>query len=115
MTSLTQEKFSEKYHIPLPTLRHWERGDRECPSYVLELLESKVREDIRLENKVVGYFMKTGIFYQGKELPPQKTPIILIGDRPAFNIDYYLDDDDIPVLSAEGNWYTIKKKDILHE
>lgn len=45
LTELTQENFSEKYHVPLPTLRHWERGDRTCPDYVVELLEFKVRED----------------------------------------------------------------------
>jgi putative transcriptional regulator len=47
LTGLSQSKFCEKYHIPLPTLRHWERGDRECPEYVLELLEFKVRKDIK--------------------------------------------------------------------
>ena len=49
LTNLSQPHFSQKYNIPLPTLRHWEQGQRECPQYVLELLEFKVRED--LENK----------------------------------------------------------------
>lgn len=47
LTGLSQPKFSEKYNIPLPTLRHWERGDRECPQYVLDLLEFKVKSDIK--------------------------------------------------------------------
>lgn len=47
LTSLTQEQFSKQYNIPLPTLRHWERGDRECPNYVLELLEFKVKNDYK--------------------------------------------------------------------
>lgn len=46
LTGLSQPQFSEKYKIPIPTLRHWERGDRECPEYVLDLLEFKVRKDI---------------------------------------------------------------------
>lgn len=50
LTGLSQSQFSDKYHIPLPTLRHWERGDRECPQYVLELLEFKVREDLKADS-----------------------------------------------------------------
>lgn len=46
LTVLSQSQFSEKYNIPLPTLRHWERGDRECPQYVIDLLEFKVKKDL---------------------------------------------------------------------
>lgn len=46
LTNLSQQKFCEKYNIPLPTLRKWEQGNREPPGYVLELLEFKVREDM---------------------------------------------------------------------
>ena len=51
LTQLSQPQFSNKYHIPLPTLRHWERGDRECPQYVLELLEFKVKKDLEIANQ----------------------------------------------------------------
>jgi putative transcriptional regulator len=47
LSGLSQPQFSEKYNIPLPSLRHWEQGQRECPKYVLELLEFKVREDLK--------------------------------------------------------------------
>ena len=47
LSELSQPQFSEKYNIPLPSLRHWEQGQRECPKYVLELLEFKVREDLK--------------------------------------------------------------------
>lgn len=47
LTKLSQKQFSEKYDIPLPTIRHWEQGQRECPKYVLDLLEFKVREDMK--------------------------------------------------------------------
>lgn len=46
---LSQPKFSKKYNIPLPTLRHWEQKQRKCPQYVLELLEFKVQEDLKSE------------------------------------------------------------------
>ncbi len=65
--------------------------------------------------KIVGYFMETGIWRQGKELPPQKTPLIIIGDDSQRDLDKYSDEDDIEVLSVEGNWYTIKKKELIFE
>lgn len=49
LTNLSQPQFSKKYNIPLPTLRHWEQGQREYPQYVLELLEFKVREDLKAD------------------------------------------------------------------
>lgn len=68
-----------------------------------------------MKSKIVGYFMETGIYSGNKELPPQKTPIILIGDKPSFDLNNYTDDDEVPVLSLEGNWYTIKKKELIFE
>lgn len=47
LTGLSQKQFSEKYDIPLPTIRHWEQKQRECPKYVLDLLEFKVMEDLK--------------------------------------------------------------------
>ena len=49
LTGLSQSQFSDKYNIPLPTIRHWEQGQRECSQYVLNLLEFKVRSDIKTE------------------------------------------------------------------
>lgn len=49
LTGLSQKGFSEKYGIPLPTIQHWERGNRECPQYVLDLLEFKVKSDMKTE------------------------------------------------------------------
>lgn len=46
---ITQSEFAEKYNIPIRTIQNWECGSRECPQYVLELLEFKVMYDI--ENK----------------------------------------------------------------
>lgn len=63
--------------------------------------------------KIVGYFMETGIWFKGKEQKPRKTPLVMIGDRASFNLDDFSEDDNIPVLSEEGNWYTIKKKELI--
>ena len=45
ITGLSRNEFSEKYRIPYRTLQNWELGTRECPGYVLELLEFKVKSD----------------------------------------------------------------------
>ena len=52
ITSLTQKEFAQKYDIPVQTLKGWESAPestshRECPSYVLKLLERVVIEDYR--------------------------------------------------------------------
>ena len=65
--------------------------------------------------KSIGYFIETQIFSGNIELPPRKTRILLIGDKPSFDLDAYTDNDEVPVLSVEGNWYSIKKKDIVLE
>lgn len=51
LTGLSQKQFSEKYGIPLPTIRHWEQGQRECPRYVLDLLEFKVKKEIEISHQ----------------------------------------------------------------
>lgn len=48
LTGLTQKQFSEKYHITFSTIRNWEIGHRNCPDYVLELLEFKVKDDLNM-------------------------------------------------------------------
>lgn len=50
LTGLSQSQFALKYHIPLSTLHKWEASDdcanhRDCPLYVIELLERAVKED----------------------------------------------------------------------
>ena len=57
LTGLTQQKFANKYEIPLSTLKQWESSPastchRECPIYVNHLLERAVKDDIRKESKV---------------------------------------------------------------
>lgn len=44
-TGLSQAKFCEKYEIPKRTLENWEQGSRECPEYLVKLLDRVVEED----------------------------------------------------------------------
>jgi putative transcriptional regulator len=44
-TGLTQQAFSDKYHIPKRSIENWEGGKRECPTYLIELLERVVKQD----------------------------------------------------------------------
>lgn len=46
-SGLTQAAFAEKYGIPKRTIENWEGGQREAPSYVLDLLERVVSEDAK--------------------------------------------------------------------
>ena len=49
ITGLNKKEFAGKYGIPYRTLQNWELGTRECPGYVLELLEFKVKSDFPQE------------------------------------------------------------------
>ena len=41
-TGLTQEKFAEKFGVPLSTYKHWENGMRKPPLYVVEMIKKIV-------------------------------------------------------------------------
>lgn len=49
LTGLSQKGFAEKYGIPVRSIENWEssnpREKRQCPGYLLHLLERVVRED----------------------------------------------------------------------
>ena len=52
ISGLTQEEFAKKYEIPVSTIKGRESSAtssryRECPPYVLKLLERVVNEDYR--------------------------------------------------------------------
>lgn len=47
LTGMSRPDFAKAYHIPYRTLQSWELGDRECPEYVLELLQFKVEYDVK--------------------------------------------------------------------
>ena len=52
VSGLTQKEFAQKYDIPVQTLKGWESAPestshRDCPPYVLKLLERVVIVDYR--------------------------------------------------------------------
>lgn len=49
LTGLSQTDFGRRYNIPMRTIQNWETGQRECPIYVQELLEFKVKYDLQEE------------------------------------------------------------------
>ena len=54
ITGLSQAKFATRYGIPKRTVESWEAAPdkssyRECPPYVVALLERAVREDYKKE------------------------------------------------------------------
>lgn len=94
LTSLSQPQFSEKYNIPLPTLRKWEQGKREPPDYLMELLEFKVREDMGMKltlTDVLDYFdslTKVKLYVNQKEVKNGTENIYSYPDRHDLNQFY---------------------------
>lgn len=39
------KSFAEYFSIPYRTLQNWELGVRECPQYLLELIEYKLKKE----------------------------------------------------------------------
>lgn len=39
LSGLSAQKFGDKYGIPLRTIQEWERGGRNAPEYVIDMLE----------------------------------------------------------------------------
>ena len=50
LTGLSQNAFSKKYHIPARTIEDWEVNKRTPPTYVVELLEFKIKADLEENN-----------------------------------------------------------------
>lgn len=42
---LTFSEVSRRYNIPLRSLQHWSKGDREAPAYLAALLEKAIQYD----------------------------------------------------------------------
>jgi DNA-binding transcriptional regulator YiaG len=45
LTGMSQSQFADYFHIPKATLQNWEQGRRECPEYVLKLIEYKLKKE----------------------------------------------------------------------
>ena len=42
----TQSEFATRYNIPFRTIQNWETGMRKPPEYIIDLLRSRVQEDL---------------------------------------------------------------------
>ena len=44
-TGWTLKKWSEYFNIPYRSLQNWKAGSRECPEYLIALMEYKLRNE----------------------------------------------------------------------
>jgi DNA-binding transcriptional regulator YiaG len=44
-SGMTQKAFAEYFGIPKRTVENWEGGKNKCPSYLLDLMEYKLRNE----------------------------------------------------------------------
>lgn len=47
-SGMTQKAFAEYFDIPHRTIQNWEGGQRQCPDYLLSLMQYKLEK----ENKI---------------------------------------------------------------
>ena len=50
-SGMTQKAFAEYFRIPKRTVENWEGKKRECPSYLLELMEYKLKKEGIIKNE----------------------------------------------------------------
>ena len=50
LTGLSARAFAAKYNIPYRSVQNWTESVRNCPEYVLELLEFKVKYDMEAKD-----------------------------------------------------------------
>ena len=44
-SGMSRKQFAEFFNFPYRTLQNWELGLRECPEYLLKLLEYKLKNE----------------------------------------------------------------------
>ena len=44
-SGMTQKAFAEYFKIPKRTIENWEGEKRECPDYLIELMEYKLKKE----------------------------------------------------------------------
>ena len=50
-TGMTQKEFGEYFAIPPRTIQNWEGGQRQCPKYLLDLMEYKLTKEKIIEKE----------------------------------------------------------------
>lgn len=44
-SGMTRQQFAEYFNIPYRTLQNWELGERECPTYLIDLIKYKLTNE----------------------------------------------------------------------
>ena len=44
-SGMTRQQFLDYFGIPYRTIQSWELGDRQCPQYLLDLMEYKLKHE----------------------------------------------------------------------
>ena len=44
-TGMNNPQFANYFNIPVRTVQHWDKGTRSCPTYLLELMEYKLKNE----------------------------------------------------------------------
>ena len=44
-SGMSQRKFAAYFGIPRRTIENWDRGDRACPPYTLDLMQYKLEQE----------------------------------------------------------------------
>lgn len=44
-SGMSRKQFGEYFGIPYRTIQSWELGDRDCPAYLLDLMEYKLKKE----------------------------------------------------------------------
>lgn len=47
-SGMNKKQFSEYFEIPYRTIQNWEGGQRECPEYLLKLMEYKLQNESKI-------------------------------------------------------------------
>lgn len=45
LSGMTQQAFGNYFEIPLRSIQNWEGGQRQCPDYLLKLMEYKLKNE----------------------------------------------------------------------
>lgn len=45
LSKITQQEFADYFGIPKRSIENWEGGQRQCPQYLLDLIEYKLRNE----------------------------------------------------------------------
>lgn len=44
-SGMSRQQFTDYFGIPYRTIQSWELGDRQCPQYLLDLMEYKLKHE----------------------------------------------------------------------